>query len=153
SMLRSPLHFLSVHNHGDFMRTRVFGLLIIIPFLASFSLAQSRLQLNLMPMPASVQPGSGQLSITAWFSVEVSGARDASLDREVQRFQSQLSRQTGIPFRPKAGVTPTLTIHADHGREAVQKLGEDESYELKVSDSGAQLNAPTTLGAIRGLQT
>ena len=71
-----------------------------------------------MPMPASVQPGTGQLPITQSFSVAVTGAHDASLDSEVQRFQTQLSRQTGIPFRPKPGATPTLQIHADHGRQA-----------------------------------
>jgi hexosaminidase len=106
-----------------------------------------------MPMPASVQTGSGQLPIAQSFSVAVSGTHDASLDREVQRFQALLSRQTGILFRPKAGAGPSLTIHVDHGREAIQKLGEDESYALTVSDSGAQLNAPTPLGVIHGLQT
>ena len=104
-------------------------------------------------MPASVQQGSGQLAINQSFAVAVTGARDASLDGAVQRFTTQLSRQTGIPFRPKSGAAPTLQIHADHGREAVQKLGEDESYELTVADSGAKLTAPTTLGVLRGLQT
>jgi len=104
-------------------------------------------------MPASVQTGSGQLAITQSFSLTVTGSHDAALDREVERFQTQLSRQTGIPFRPKPGTAPALTIHADHGREAVQKLGEDESYSLTVTDSAAQLNAPTQLGVIRGLQT
>jgi hexosaminidase len=35
----------------------------------------------------------------------------------------------------------------------VQKLGEDESYELTIADSGAKLTAPTTLGILHGLQT
>src|SRR6266496_6867288 len=122
-------------------------------FLASFAVAQSQPQLNLMPMPASVQAGTGQLPITQSFSVAVTGSQDALLDGEVQRFEEQLSRQTGIPFRAKAGATPTLQIHAEKGREAVQKLGEDESYELTVADSGAKLTAPTTLGVLRGLQT
>jgi hexosaminidase len=104
-------------------------------------------------MPASVQVGAGQMPITQSFSVAVSGAHDASLDEEVQRFQTQLSRQTGIPFRPKSGAAPTLQVHADHSRQAIQKLGEDESYELTVTDSGAKLTAPTTLGVMRGLQT
>jgi len=104
-------------------------------------------------MPASVQQGTGQLSINQSFSVAVTGNHDASLDSEVRRFQSQLARQTGIPFRPKPGAAPTLQIHADHGRQTVQKLGEDESYELTVTDSGAKLAAPTTLGILRGLQT
>jgi hexosaminidase len=106
-----------------------------------------------MPMPASVQQESGQLAITQSFSVSISGVHDASLDREVQRFQTQLSRQTGIPLRPKAGAAPVLEIHADHGREAVQKLGEDESYELTVTESGAKLTAPAPLGILHGLQT
>jgi hexosaminidase len=115
--------------------------------------AQSQPQLNLMPMPASVQTGTGQLPITQSFAVAVTGTRDASLDSAAQRFVTQLSRQTGIPFRPKPGAAPTLQIHADHGRQAVQKLGEDESYELTVTDSSAKLTAPTTLGVLRGLQT
>jgi hexosaminidase len=106
-----------------------------------------------MPMPASVQQGAGQLTINQSFSVAITGSHDASLDGQVHWFVAQLSRQTGIPFRPKASAAPTLQIHADHGREAVQKLGEDESYELTVGDSGAKLTAPTTLGVLRGLQT
>ncbi len=131
------------------------NLLIVLAFLSSalFAVAQSQPQLNLMPMPANVQPGTGQLPITQSFSVAVTGSHDASLDSEVQRFVAQLSRQTGIPFRPKSGAAPTLQIHADHGRQAVQKLGEDESYELTIADSGANLTAPTSLGILRGLQT
>jgi hexosaminidase len=121
--------------------------------LVSFAAAQSQPQLNLMPMPASVQPGTGQLAITQSFSVAVTGFHDTALDREIRRFQTQLSRQTGIPFRPKPGAAPTLEIHADHGRQAVQKLGEDESYELTITDSAAKLTAPTPLGILHGLQT
>jgi len=131
------------------------NLLIVLSFflLAALSSAQSQPQLNLMPMPANVQSGTEQLPINQSFSVAVAGSGDASLNTAVQRFEAQLSRQTGIPFRPKPGAAPTLQIHADHGRQAVQKLGEDESYELTVSDSGAKLTAPTALGVLRGLQT
>jgi len=121
--------------------------------LSSFAASQSQPQLNLMPMPASVQPGTGQLPITQSFSVGVTGFHDASLDREIQRFQTQLSRQTGMWFWPKRSSSPTLSIHADSAREAVQKLGEDESYELTVTDSAAKLTAPTALGILRGLET
>jgi hexosaminidase len=128
----------------------LFSVILLLPSVAA---AQSQPQLNLMPMPSTVQPGAGQLLITRSFAVAVTGSHDASFDREVQRFQTQLSRQTGIPFRPTSGAPPTLTIHADHGRESVQKLGEDESYELTVTDSGAKLTGSTTLGVLRGLQT
>src|SRR5579859_3390638 len=132
---------------------RILGVILLLLAFSALAQPQTQTQLNLMPMPASVQQGTGQLLINQSFSVAVTGARDASLDEEVQRFVAQLSRQTGIPFRPKPGATATLQIHADHGREAVQKLGEDESYQLSVTDSGAKLAAPTTLGILRGLQT
>ncbi len=104
-------------------------------------------------MPSNVQLGRGQLPISQSFSVTITGHHDASLDLGVQRFQAQLSRQTGIPFWRKAGAPGILTVHADHGRDAVQKLDEDESYELTVTDSSANLAAPTALGALHGLQT
>ena len=115
--------------------------------------AQSQLQLNLMPMPASVQPGTAALAITRSFSVGVTGAHDPALEAGVRRFVAQLSRQTGIPFQAKVGAAATLTVHADKALEAVQKLGEDESYELVVTEAGVQLTAPNTLGALHGLQT
>ncbi|HEY6338746.1 MAG TPA: family 20 glycosylhydrolase [Candidatus Sulfotelmatobacter sp.] len=119
----------------------------------SICTAQTQPQLDLMPMPSSVQPGTGQLVIDQSFSVAVTGVRDASLESGVQRFTAQLSHQTGIPFRPKPGGAPTLQVRADHSREAVEKLGEDESYELSVTDSGAKLTAPNPLGVLHGLQT
>jgi len=101
-----------------------------------------------------VQVGTGQMPIDRSFSISVTGFHDASLDRGVKRFETQLSRQTGIPFRPKPGpANPTLVIRADHGREQVQKLGEDESYELAITDSGAKLTAPNPLGVLHGLET
>ncbi len=106
-----------------------------------------------MPLPASVQQGSGILPVIQSFSVSVTGAHDPVLEAGVRRFVAQLSRQTGIPFRPKAGANPTVSVHADKALETVQKLGEDESYQLTVTESGAQLTAPTTLGALHGLQT
>ena len=133
---------------------RILQVLILAPWLSHLSVSQSQLHVNLMPMPSAVQMDTGQLPIARSFSVAVTGFHDASLDRGVQRFVTQLSRQTGIPFRFQPGVEkPTLTIAAEHGRETVQKLGEDESYELTVTSSGAKLAAPTPLGILHGLQT
>jgi hexosaminidase len=134
------------------MRNLIFVLTVFLQ--TAFSAAQSQPQLKLMPMPSSVQRAAGQILVDGSFSVAVTGFHDASLDRGVQRFVAQLSRQTGIPFPPKpASTSSTLTIHADHGREPIQKLGEDESYELAVTGSGATLTAPNPLGILHGLQT
>ena len=132
-------------------------LLIVIGILlfAAFAAAQMQPQLNLMPMPSAVQPGTGQLLIDRAFSVSVTGFHDASLERGIDRFVSELSRQTGMSLNYDAVkvANPTLLIHAEHRREEVQKVGEDESYELRVEQSGAKLTAPNPLGILHGLQT
>jgi hexosaminidase len=128
-------------------------ILIGLCFFATIAFSQTQPQLNLMPMPSSVQQGSGQLAITQSFSIAINGTHDSALEAGVQRFTKQLSAQTGIPFRTKEGTSATLTVHADKALESVLKLGEDESYQLTVTNSGAELTAPTTLGALHGLQT
>ena len=46
-----------------------------------------------------------------------------------------------------------LVIHTDHASKEIQELGEDESYVLEITATGAKLSAPTPLGAMHGLQT
>jgi hexosaminidase len=112
--------------------------------------------LNLVPMPAKVQMGSGQLLIGPTFSVSIVGRHEPRLDRVVENFLGQLGRQIGMPpidMQVADSTNATLLIQAAGGTKDVQELGEDESYRLEISTSGARLNAPTTLGIMRGLQT
>jgi len=115
--------------------------------------AQEQPRLNLMPMPANVQSGSGSLRVDSSFSVALTGHTEPRLDRAVQRFTRQLSRQTALPFSAKPSAKPTLTVQTDHASKEVQELGEDESYTLSVTADGAKIEAPTPLGAMHGLQT
>ena len=135
------------------MRTLL--IVIWLFLLATIAEAQTQPQLNLMPMPSAVQPGTGQLLIDRTFSVSVTGFHDATLERGIDRFVSQLSRQTGLSLNHDLVkvANPTLLIHAEHGRNAVQKLGEDESYALTINGTGAKLAAPNPLGVLHGLQT
>jgi hexosaminidase len=112
--------------------------------------------LNLMPMPAKVQMGSGQLLIGPTFSVSIAGRHEPRLDSAVEVFLGQLGRQIGMPpidMQIADSTNATLVIQAAGGTKTVQELGEDESYRLEINSSGARLNAPTTLGVMRGLQT
>jgi hexosaminidase len=120
---------------------------------AANAAAQEQPRLNLMPMPANVQSGTGSLRIDSSFSVALTGHTESRLDRAVQRFLRQLSRQTALPFSTKASTKPTLTVHTDHPSKEVQELGEDESYTLSVTPDSAKIEAPTPLGAMHGLQT
>ncbi|HXW17553.1 MAG TPA: family 20 glycosylhydrolase [Candidatus Acidoferrales bacterium] len=109
-----------------------------------------------MPIPASIQVGSGQLVIQQSFSVAIAGHDEARLDRAVQRFLRSVSRETGMAFAPRvaeSAARATLVIHADRSSNAVQDVDEDESYVLEITSNGAQLAAPNPLGIMRGLET
>jgi hexosaminidase len=124
-------------------------------FLTSQAVAQPQNALNLMPMPTSVQLGIGRLPVDQSFAVAVTGLKDATLERGIHRFVDELSRETGMLLKQKVvdSPSPTLLIRAVHGSQKVQRLGEDESYELVISESGAKLTAPSPLGILHGLQT
>ena len=129
-------------------------LAILVVYSALLSQAQTEKTISLIPMPAQVQMGSGQLVI-APYSFTVSVAGDARLRRGVDRFLSDLRRQTGtslLNFKVVEGAA-TLAVSAERPSKEIPELGEDESYTLEITSSGAKLTAPTTLGALHGLQT
>jgi hexosaminidase len=140
-------------------------MIAILGTLASGSALAQQPVLNVMPLPANVQTGSGQLTIDAKFSLALTGYTEARLDRSAQRFERQLARETGLVFAQepqataKSGATKTeapaatLLIHTAHAGQPIQELGEDESYTLEITAAGAKLNAETPLGTMHGLQT
>src|SRR5207249_2722388 len=78
------------------------------------------------------------------FSVAISGHKEPRLQRTVEIFLDHLRRQTGmLPLDMKVSdsSTGTLLIHADSRSKEVQELGEEESYRLEITSSGAKLNA------------
>ena len=110
---------------------------------------------NLIPVPASVQPGTGSLRVDSSFAVALTGYTEPRLERAVERFLHQLARQTALPLnlKPAKSSQATLVVHTDHASKEIQEVGEDESYVLEVSSVGAKLTAPTPLGTMHGLQT
>src|SRR5271154_3433920 len=135
---------------------RGLGLLVLgILMMSPLAKSQEQRPLNLMPLPASVQIGTGRLLVDSSFSVGLTGYTEPRLERAVERFLRQLSRQTAIPLagKPSAAAKVVFVIHTDHAGKEIQELGEDESYVLEVSASGAKLSAPTPLGTLHGLQT
>lgn len=142
------------------MRIIFFFLVFFVPIFGVTIAAQSspspqQNQIDVMPLPAKVQLGTGHFAIDQSFSVSLEGAIDPRLNRAVRRFIANLSRQTGIPMGAPAATNrkALLTVRADHPSKPVQELGEDESYTLDVTSTGATLAAPTTLGILRGLET
>jgi hexosaminidase len=117
--------------------------------------AQEQPPLYLMPVPVSVQIGTGRLLVDSRFSVASTGYTEPRLDRAIERFLLQLSRQTAIPLSRKPGNSSkaSLVIHTEHASKEIQELGEDESYLLEVTATGAKLSALTPLGTLHGLET
>ncbi len=111
---------------------------------------------KLMPMPAKLDTGSGQLVLDPSFSVTTAGYTDARLRRAVNRFLDQLRFETGmlpLDMNLVRGPAATLVIHTEHASQPVQGLGEDESYALEITSAGASLRAPNPLGILHGLET
>ena len=150
---RARIIFLLTRIRKGEMRT--FWFILLSFFLAYPASAQSGPQFNLMPMPSSMQVGTGALPIDASFSVELEGYREPRIDRAVQRFLRDLSRETGIPMRDGATnpAKATMVVHTERASKAIQDVTEDESYVLDVEASGAKLSAQNPLGIMHGLQT
>jgi hexosaminidase len=117
--------------------------------------AQSNTPLNIMPLPAKVERGDGALKIDASFRIAFAGYREPRLEHAGLRLERQVQRQTGLVILHKSNSAgpATLEIITDHESKPIQELGEDESYTLDVTSTGAKLHAANPLGTLRGLQT
>jgi hexosaminidase len=108
---------------------------------------------SLMPVPASLEWKEGRLRLDSVFAVTPAagrGAGDSRLERAVARFRVRLAALTGLP-QGRGG--PGLTLDVKRPSETIQSPAEDESYVLDVAAGGARLDAATTVGALRGLET
>ncbi len=136
-------------------RLQGFGILVLCVLLYPAMTTAQQPALNLMPLPANAQLGSGSLHVDSAFSVAFTGYAEPRLERAGERFLRQLRRQTGLPlsFKPAKSGKATLVVETEHAGKEIQEVGEDESYILDVSTASARIRASTPLGAMHGLQT
>src|ERR1700739_2213583 len=107
----------------------------------------------LMPMPRHIAMGEAQFAIDGKLSIALAGYSEPRLVLAKARFLETLGRETGIAFRQESEGQPNFTLTTGGASKAVQELGEDESYHLKVTASGLQLTAANPLGVLHGMQT
>lgn len=113
-------------------------------------------QLNLMPVPASVQIQKGRLAITSSFKVAVSNYTDDRLRAGIARMLARLAGRTVLTLPSELAAdegTAALVVQCERAGEIVPSLDENESYSLEVNDKQARLVAPTVVGVLRGLET
>jgi len=131
--------------------------------IAATPLAFASRTADIMPLPAKIQFAvpDASLPITEEFSTTLAGIDDHRLRSAITRLYAALTLRTGIGFtRATINTTPetdsqnaTLVINVRAPAPAIPALGEDETYTLDITPAQAVLNAPTTTGALRGLQT
>jgi hexosaminidase len=113
-------------------------------------------QLNLMPVPASLQLQPGRLAVTDAFTVAIKGYADDRLRANINRMTRRLAGRTvlSLPLELAADENiATLVVQCAHAANPIPSLNEDESYSLEITDKQAHLVAPSVLGALRGLET
>jgi hexosaminidase len=116
--------------------------------------AEDNRTLSLMPVPASVQLGTGEFLIGSNFKISLKGQGGPRIERAADRFLHNLSQRTGIPLRRISDDSAaTFIVTCGVARSNVQALGEDESYRLEITATEVHLDAPNPLGVLHGLQT
>lgn len=110
---------------------------------------------GLMPVPASVSWKTGRLPVTKTFSVAVKGQTDERLKKYIFRVMRRLEGRTvlELPREIANDASAAMLIETRSTGNAIPKLGDDESYDLEITPNQATLTAPTTVGAMRGLET
>lgn len=130
----------------------ILGLAITVNALAQDTTA------NLMPWPTSVTWGQGKYRLTKAFSVVLRcDPSDDILSSSTNRIFQGLVRKSGLVTRqgwiqPTSASAPaSLTIRAATRAAYTPRI--DESYTLRVNEQGITVDAPNSIGAIRGLET
>ena len=134
--------------------------IIIIVCLVSGLVAktQSIRSLNLLPVPGNIELKQGAFRLTENFTVTIhQPASDTILVKAVNRMYQTLNRRSGLYFKQKY-ISPRNNSGAASFQVTVDKavlpsIGEDESYSVIVTSDRVDLRAPTTLGALHGLET
>ncbi len=129
-------------------------ILFVLILVAIGNLTSKSQQLSLMPWPSEIKMVQGQFNINKNLRIKVDGQPDKRFHPNLIRFIQQLSKRTTIPFDRDTIITnaeASMVIKVN--RPGVVKLGEDESYSLKIEANSILLSSETELGAMHGLQT
>jgi hexosaminidase len=134
-------------------------LITIVCLLPGFvAKTQTTPPLNLLPAPTTVELHTGSFSLTENFTVGIRAkTSDTILLKAVNRMYQTLNRRSGLYFKQKYissnndSDTASLQVTVDKTR--LPSPGIDESYLLTITNDRVNLTAPTTMGALHGLET
>jgi hexosaminidase len=138
-------------------RTSVIILALILSSTLSLFSQGLGSKLNLMPIPAKTEILNGHFKLDTSFTISVKGNPNVRIYAAATRMLRHLSGKTGLFFKQdyitdsSKDSNAKMQIFCDHPG----KLGinEEESYTLIIDSNKIELNAPTDLGALHGLET
>ena len=111
---------------------------------------------SLMPVPKKVSWQAGRFDLKKEFRVSLTGKTDDRIKSYVARTIRRLEGRTVMGFAHNAAAKPQpaqFVIDVERLSPEVPRLGEDESYALKITGEKITLRSKTTVGAMRGLET
>lgn len=107
--------------------------------------------INVVPLPTSLKPGTGQFTLTATTPIVV----DAQLRAQGRQLASILGPATGFDLPVRVGpspATPHIALRLAASKAAKASLGA-EGYQLKVTARSIQITGGSAAGAFYGMQT
>lgn len=138
-------------------RSLLIAIALVVPFAVNRIQAQSSApaQFALLPLPASMTVADGAFPLTSTFSVATTGVDSPRLDGAIGRMLNRVSDETGLQLSKQIehGTHAGVVVDVRSKDAEVQGIDEDESYSLTVSPSSVHLEAATSTGAMRGLET
>ncbi|GAB2966281.1 hypothetical protein GCM10027048_40660 [Hymenobacter coalescens] len=134
---------------------RLLFLLLALPLLASAQAPSPPPDTRqLMPVPTSVKWGKGAYLVKTTFKVQLPPQADPALEGVVRKL---VTERLLVPGSPGTRTTFATTGPADlvirYGRVGRMENFDEERYSLVVSPAGISIDAPTSLGVLRGLAT
>src|SRR5436190_7764377 len=119
---------------------------------------QSTSSLNLLPTPRNVELQPGSFILTENFNVAIhEAAGDTILVKALNRMYQTLNRRSGLYFKQRyissKNNSDTASLQVTVDKSVPPLPGVDESYSLSITNNRVNLKAPTTLGALHGLET
>ena len=145
-------------KHDRLVLIAIYALSLVLPLRAQVPTVNfaTPAQMNLMPVPSSVQIQTGRLPITSSFNVAVKDYTDDRLRAGIDRMLRRLAGRTVLTLPADLATdegAAVLVVQCERAGEIIPSLNENESYRLEVNDKQARLVAPTVVGALRGLET
>ncbi|MFK7924079.1 MAG: beta-N-acetylhexosaminidase [Bacteroidia bacterium] len=112
--------------------------------------AEDRAAINVMPLPAKLSLAGSKVSVQGGVKLETEGPISNLLQTAFDRFSASLNAKIS---EPKGDNLPLIIRCGQAALEALPQMGQDESYQLVISEEQIELSAPTPFGILHGLET